>query len=510
MDTATSHPAGIAGGDAGASRVALVRAARPEYPRAPFHPPAAYAELSGTGLTAQLDPDNAVYAAVREAFALVGLDAAHQGTPEWNPLGDLVRPGQRVLIKPNWVSHKHELNDSWEQIITHGAVLRPVLDYVQRALGGQGTIWLADGPMLNSDFDAICRKTGIAEVCRLHAAAPGLCAVELCDLRSVLFVTRDDVVVERRTLPGDPRGSTVVNLGRQSELFGFAGEGRYYGADYDTAEVNRHHRGECQEYQISGTAMQADVIIDVPKLKTHHKVGMTLALKGVVGLNCGRNWLPHRTQGTPLTGGDQFAESSWRQRFEARVVRGFEQASLRFPRTAPQVYRLAKRLGRLLLGRSHETIRGGGWHGNDTLWRMVLDINRALTYADAAGRLHDRPTKRRFTVIDGIVAGEGLGPVFADPRPCGVILAGSCAALVDVAATELVGFDHRQVPMLAAALRPHPLPLAPVPADVMRLVSNVPSWAGSLEQLRQADPWQFAEPLGWVDFLQRSRTRQPA
>lgn len=33
-------------------------------------------------------------------------------------------------------------------------------------------------------------------------------------------------------------------------------------------------------------------------LKTHQKLGVTLALKGIVGLNCGRNWLPHRTQGT--------------------------------------------------------------------------------------------------------------------------------------------------------------------------------------------------------------------
>ena len=102
-----------------------------------------------------------------------------------------------------------------------------------------------------------------------------------------------------------------------------------------------------------------------------------MALKGVVGLNCGRNWLPHRTQGTPEQGGDQFASSGLRHVLESRVVTAFEIASLKFPRAVPQLYRLAKRLGKRIFGESHRTIRGGGWHGNDTLWHMAHDINRA-------------------------------------------------------------------------------------------------------------------------------------
>jgi len=382
---------------------------------------------------------------VRESLHLLGLDESHFGTPRWNPLEAVVHHGDSVLIKPNWVSQKHELNDTWQQIITHGAVLRAVIDYVQIALGGQGAIWLADGPMLNSDFAEISRRTGAACLEEFYNKLSGVCPLELIDLRSVLFETRDDVVVSRSSLPGDPRGNVAVDLGAHSAFYHFAGEGRYYGADYDTDEVNQHHHGETQQYQLSGSAMQADVIIDVPKLKTHHKVGVTLALKGVVGLNTNRNWLPHRTQGTPRKGGDQFANSGIRQRLEQTVVRMFERASLRFPRAVPPIYRLAKRVGRTVLGASHRTIRGGGWHGNDTLWRMVLDINRALQYADTEGQLHETPCRRRFCVVDGIIAGEGTGPVFADPRAAGVVLAGSCPAVVDTVGAELIGFDHTHI-----------------------------------------------------------------
>jgi uncharacterized protein (DUF362 family) len=435
---------------------------------------------------------------------MMNLDSVNYGKDNWNPLLGIVRPGDRVLIKPNWVSHKHDLDDSWEQIITHGSVIRPIIDYVQVALAGHGTICLADGPMLASDFAEICRRTGIIEIKKFYDAITGAVRIELLDLRSMLFETQDAVVIKRHALAGDPRGSVKVDLGRYSMFYEYRGEGRYYGADYDTQEVNLHHRGEIQEYLLSRTAMVADVIIDVPKLKSHHKVGVTLALKGVVGLNCGRNWLPHRTQGTPQQGGDQFSTSGFRQRAESAIVRGFEQASLQFPKTVPKVFRLAKRLGKHIFGESHSTIRGGGWYGNDTLWRMVHDINRALMYADATGVLQHDVSKRRLCIVDGIVAGEGMGPTAADPLSCGLILGGCNPVAVDVIGAELIGFNYLQMPMLAKAFERHALPLIAFGADEIAITSNVDKWCGRLADLRMANPFTFAAPLGWENYVERS------
>jgi len=489
--------------------VAIATSPNAAYPAtAPFHPPAAYPELVSHSHLVEIDTTNQVYAAVRESFRQLDLDASSYGTAHWNPLGGLIRPGQRVVIKPNWVSHCCEHDPSWLQIITHGSVIRAVCDYVQTALKGAGTITIADGPMLNSDFAAITSKTGIDEVCK-HYDRPGMVPVEVLDLREQLFETRGQVVFRRIALPGDPRGGVVVDLGRDSALFAFAGEGRYYGADYDRQEVNRHHHHDVHEYRLSATVMNADVVIDVPKLKTHHKVGVTMALKGIVGVNSGRNWLPHRTQGTPRNGGDQFAESNWRRRVEAGLIESFERLSLRFPRVVPPIYRVAKSAGKYAFGKTGEVVRGGGWHGNDTLWRMVHDINRAMLYGDASGTLHRSPTKRRFVVIDGIVAGQGLGPVSATPIDCGVIIAGENAAAVDVVGAELMGFDYRNIPMLANAFKDHALPLAEFAAESITTTSNVPELCGGLDSIRRSMPFEFAAPLGWIDFVERRSSAHP-
>jgi uncharacterized protein (DUF362 family) len=486
--------------------VSICQSRSASYPKvSPFHPAIAYPELGRLSPHASVDPANEVYGCVRESLRLLKLDAANYGSARWNPLREFVRPGDQVLIKPNWVCHKHDLNDSWEQLITHGSVIRPIIDYVQLALEGRGAISVADGPMLSSDFSEICRRTGITGLTRYYETLPGAVHLDLLDLRSILFETRDAVILRRHKLAGDPRSGVAVGLGRQSAFHGFAGEGRYYGADYDAREVNRHHHGDVQEYQLSGTAMAANVIIDVPKLKAHHKVGVTMALKGVVGLNCGRNWLPHRTQGTPEQGGDQFQSSGVRQKAESALVSAFERTSLRFPRVVPRIYGMAKRVvGKRVFGKSHLTIRGGGWHGNKTLWRMVHDINRALVYADASGRLHPGVTKRRFCIVDGIVAGEGMGPTSADPIACGVVVAGQNPVAVDVVGAELIGFDHTRIPMLAEAFVDHSLPLIRFGADDIRIASNVATWCGGIESLRSANPFSFAAPLGWIDYIERS------
>src|SRR5262249_57960762 len=163
----------------------------------------------------------------------------------------------------------------WEQISTQGAVLRAVLDYVSLALGGSGTIALADGPMLSSDFERIVTRSGVREIEAFYRMSHAGIRFELLDLREIYLETRDDVIVRHHALPGDPPGSGRIDLGKQSEFFRFRGEGRYYGADYDTGEVNDHHRAELHEYRLSGTALSADLIIDAPKLKTDQKEGLT-------------------------------------------------------------------------------------------------------------------------------------------------------------------------------------------------------------------------------------------
>ncbi len=100
----------------------------------------------------------------------------------------------------------------------------------------------------------------------------------------------------------------------------------------------------------------------------------------------------------------------------------------------------------------------GSWQGNRTLWRTILDLNRILFFADREGRMRGEPQRRYITIVDGIVAGEGEGPLGATPVDAGLLIGGLDPSLVDVVATEAMGFDPGRIPLvresLGAALLP--------------------------------------------------------
>ena len=50
--------------------------------------------------------------------------------------------------------------------------------------------------------------------------------------------------------------------------------------------------------------IDADLVINVPKLKTHKKAGVTGALKNLVGINGNKEFLPHHRKGGAASGGD--------------------------------------------------------------------------------------------------------------------------------------------------------------------------------------------------------------
>src|ERR687892_1965531 len=115
-----SLPAAAADSSLLRREVAVVRSPEPSYPSdPPFHPDQGYPEYPfGDHLSSN---SNHVYAAVRDSLRLLGLDSAHYGTPGWNPLGELIRPGNRVIIKPNFVLHTHFSNLRFDSVVTHAS-----------------------------------------------------------------------------------------------------------------------------------------------------------------------------------------------------------------------------------------------------------------------------------------------------------------------------------------------------------------------------------------------------
>lgn len=103
------------------------------------------------------------------------------------------------------------------------------------------------------------------------------------------------------TAKGDPMGYTIVDLKQDSELSGVDPR-RFYGADYNRKETIAAHSNGHHKYFISNTILNADVVISVPKLKVHRKVGVTLNIKNMVGINGNKNYLVHYQVGTQSKG----------------------------------------------------------------------------------------------------------------------------------------------------------------------------------------------------------------
>jgi uncharacterized protein (DUF362 family) len=449
--------------------------------------------------------------------ASVSIQMGHDGYGEqdavfnqvWRAIGDLrlaedfVRPGDHVVLKPNWVrecDERFDGPDRWEHMVTHPLVIEAVAKWVAERLCENGIVTICDGPQTDSSFAKIrsyCRLD--AMIARLDEAYPNV-RFELLDLRPEEWQKVEGVVVNRRPLRGDPMGLVDIALNEDSFFVGFDGLGRLFGASFDVEETNARHAGTNHEYRICRTPMSADVVINIPKLKTHKKVGLTCALKNLVGINGDRNWLPHHTEGTFAQGGDQFPKNDIRSRTETRWMGFAKRVVYRFP---PLAWLLipSKKAFRLVFGDTKKIVRSGNWHGNDTCWRMVLDLNLCFFGFDSRGQERSTPL-RYLSVVDGIIGGEGDGPMSPDPVRCGVILAGTHPVAVDTVAAVLMGFDPGRIPLLREALGRETKYLPAVNLDQIQIKSNVESWTGGIGSFDSG--LRFRPHFGWINAIERS------
>lgn len=457
--------------------------------------------------TAPFDPPCSVRALVERALERLGLDAARAGSDGWNPLGDLVGPGATVLVKPNLVYHRHAHGGDPLSIVTHGSVLRPLLDLARRAVGPGGRVVLGDAPQANADWDTLMDVTGIgAMVAALNARGM---EVELSDMRRLVAHERHEIRVreevrEGKTVPVDlgvgsylaPLGETLDNL---------------FGADYDRRATVDAHQGGRHAYMVAREVLNADLIVTVPKLKTHRKVGITVALKGMVGINGDKNFIPHYRVGDAPRGGDEFPlEERASVRARSLALRaGIDLFLARFqPILGPATSWALGAYGRLraaspdapeetLIEKFYrevvgQSVRAGNWPGNDTLWRAVLDLNRIAHYADREGRLQSDLQRGYLCVADGIVGGDRGGPLRPRARRAGCILAATNPVAMDVAAAALMGFAHDAMPMVARALADPSL----APRGVAKLIGE------------RGVTLDFDPPKGW-DVLRRQAALAP-
>ena len=409
---------------------------------------------------------------------------------------------QWVVLKPNLVKESKETDpDEWESVITSPNLIRQVAERVCQQLKGTGKVTICDAPQTDSSFQKIAHLLGLYELASELTSKYGT-PVEVVDLRNEEWTNEGGVITKREKLQGDPNGAIAFNLSKQSLFFNHHGEGKYYGADYDYKTLNKHHHGETHEYLICATPVLADVFICLPKLKTHKKTGVTLSLKNLVGINADKNWLPHHTFGSPNQKGDEYPDISLKRKLETWGSKTTKKIALAIPGIGPKITRFLRNRGSKVFGKGDTTIRSGNWHGNDTTWRMTLDLNRCLLYGNPDGTIRKNNPKKYYTIVDGEVGMEGAGPMQGDPKKCGIYISGSDPVAVDAVAATMMGFDWEKLPVIREAFKIKDLPVAFCKPEEIVIESDVPEWNGTLENLQKQKHFDFEPHFGWKEHIE--------
>ena len=438
------------------NKVALRTMEKCEYPsQSPFHPPQAYPEIDASGIHAL----NSVYPAVRQLFVDLGFDKVHYGSAQWNPLGEIIKPCMTVFIKPNTVVHKHQRNKDLFSVIVHPSIIRAVLDYACKALENNGKIIIGDSQLYSSDYDKMLETSSLGELLRWYRTQTKV-NLEWFDLR--LNRARRTWLYgrwAREKIEHDPLGYQFVNLGDDSRFVGID-PSRLRIAVASYKNMFKHHSGGKHEYLFPRSFLKSDVVINIAKLKTHRRTAVTLALKNYMGIPAYKDTLPHFTTGSQADGGDQYINPSKRKK-----VITFLHDTVQTNRFLPVKFICA--IVKKLLWNSHfilpfkDNVYEAMWWGNDTLWRTLSDLNQAVEYADNEGVIQPTPQRKQLVLIDGIIGGEGDGPLACDPVWSGVLLAGGSPCATDAVAATFMGFDVQKIPLIKNAFKggknPRPL-----------------------------------------------------
>jgi uncharacterized protein (DUF362 family) len=379
----------------------------------------------------------AVRQTVRRAILSAGL--GRQSTDA--PLAEIIPRGANVLLKPNWVHHVNMGGHSGDCLVTHPSVIRAVLAEV--LLAGPRHVIIGDAPIQDCNFEFLVNDAFRGSCHMLAGEVP----LSFIDFRRTILADKDLVQgVQENLRPEDQY--VLFDLGKDSLLEPITTKRSLFRVTkYDPRRLAERHCHGRHEFLLAREAFDVDVVINIPKLKTHGKAGLTGALKNLVGMNGNKDFLPHHRVGGSTWGGDCYPGIAPLK----RLAEAFSDQACKLIGSPDTV----KWFGRARRARNlHRRLTGddgsieGMWHGNDTCWRMVVDLNRILIYGRSDGSMGDTPQRKLFALTDAIVCGEGEGPLAPEQIYCGAITFSANSVAADLAHAALLRFDPRLIRLL--------------------------------------------------------------
>ncbi len=219
------------------------------------------------------------------------------------PRGDF----RRILIKPNWVRHEVRREFPIAALTTSSNLIEAVIDACLEQFPRVEEITIGDVPLQNCDWDLLVKQTGIAALAAKYGkyASP---RISFVDFRRERYQSVGGFHEKSESgRQADPRGYRDIVLDRDSFLDSVSDSSENFRvSDYDPRETSSSHSRGSHRYCIAASALDCDLFINLPKLKTHQKAGITGALKNIVGINDKKAFLVHYQQKSARSGGDEF------------------------------------------------------------------------------------------------------------------------------------------------------------------------------------------------------------
>ncbi|MCK5034616.1 MAG: DUF362 domain-containing protein [Candidatus Sabulitectum sp.] len=354
-------------------------------------------------------------------------------------LQSLIAPGSKVVIKPNYV--RHPRNDSLGQgcMITNTQIIIEVIKRV--SLCHPREIILGDAPIQG----CIWEKLVTEQMRNSFHQACGSIPLRIVDFRRTLYqsgMQTENVRPESNYVLFDLKKSSYlepISTRKNSFRVGM----------YDHRKLNKTHAKGIHQYLVAKEIIDADVVISIPKLKTHKKAGITGALKNLIGINGNKEFLPHHRKGSVQQNGDCYLKRNILKTFIENLN---DYAYMCKKLSARKIFLFIRKVVSLVhrkLGGIGDI--GGNWYGNDTVWRTALDLNRILYYGTAAGDISVTKQRKVLTITDAVICGQGDGPLNPEPLLVGVITVTDRTDVADYFHSIMLGMVPETIPLVANA-----------------------------------------------------------
>ncbi|MHA1395883.1 MAG: DUF362 domain-containing protein [Promethearchaeota archaeon] len=481
---------------------------KPEYPyEFPYNPSKKYPEYPFGDCLSKTS--NHIYEGIRNIFKNLKLDIEKYNSNEWNPLRDFINPGDQILIKPNFVYDKGLVN----LLCTHPSLIRCIIDYCIIALKGKGTIIIGDSPLQTCNFNEIIKSTQILDLIyflnKQNKKFLRDIEIKLIDFRKEeLRVKFGPFGVHlkrtKKKLMGDPEGYRIVNLKDLSLLHPIRDDYKKFRVtDYNPSLMIYSHNKKDHKYLIPNTLLTSNVVIEMPKIKTHVKAGITGCLKNNIGINGRKEFLPHYRKGSIYKGGDEYLYPNILKTLISIIENKTCVLHYKYHYLDNLYFFMSIFKGILLLivkKFKKDPYRGGCWVGNDTLWRTIVDLNRILFYCNKDGILKRRKQRKILYLCDAIHAGEKNGPLKPSIKKAGLIIFGIDPVMIDLGISKIMGFNYKKIPSINNSLKLKKFLLSEFSPEDLIFFSNKSYWdKRKLTEINKN--LNFLPPDGWKEIV---------